>query len=112
MGSEYAPVVKLVYTMDLGAVTSVKVFDKKATVGTAAHICGRGGIGRLDGFRCCNLSEGFLIKKRRHEAAAQICGRGGIGRLDGFRFHYLSGVRVRVPPPAPSAVGHSNSAFC
>ena len=33
--------------------------------------------------------------------AAHICGRGGIGRLDGFRFRYLSGVRVRVPPPAP-----------
>ena len=33
--------------------------------------------------------------------AAHICGRGGIGRLDGFRFHCLSGVRVRVPPPAP-----------
>ncbi len=30
-----------------------------------------------------------------------VRGRGGIGRLDGFRFHYLSGVRVRVPPPAP-----------
>lgn len=48
--------------------------------------------------------------------AAHICGRGGIGRLDGFRFRYLSGVRVRVPPPAPYRVfitdlsyGHSIS---
>ena len=43
--------------------------------------------------------------------AAHICGRGGIGRLDGFRFHYLSGVRVRVPPPAPKETGPERGRF-
>ena len=55
------------------------------------------------------LRLGFLTESRSEgskiatgSSAAHICGRGGIGRLDGFRFRYLSGVRVRVPPPAPN----------
>ena len=35
--------------------------SKIATGSSAAHICGRGGIGRLDGFRCCHLSERWTV---------------------------------------------------
>ena len=91
-------VVELADTYDLGAVTSVKFFlhaadsDKsrfflflkivdQAKCSTSAaspcknsrhnRISGCGGIGRLGGFRCCHLSEGFssmlqIVKKQVH----------------------------------------------
>ena len=34
--------------------------SKIATGFSVTHICGRGGIGRLDGFRCCHLGERFF----------------------------------------------------
>ena len=51
--------------------------------------------------RNASLRKRLRRKTAAGSPAAHICGRGGIGRLDGFRFRYLSGVRVRVPPPAP-----------
>ena len=63
---------------------------KRSTSGTSPckrkrhkRICGCGGIGRLGGFRCCHLREGFLF---RHPHKNLISGHAGIGRLDGFRF--------------------------
>ena len=51
-------------------------------------------------FRIYNRVHFYYVKNRN--SCFYIRGRGGIGRLDGFRFRYLSGVRVRVPPPAPN----------
>ena len=48
-------------TLRLGFLTESRSEGSKiATGSSAAHICGRGGTGRLDGFRCCHLGERFL----------------------------------------------------
>ena len=96
---------ELADVQDLGDVTLVKGFapsSPRTFFGKSRHAC----------FYSCGSSVtlrlGFLTESKSEGSkiatgipAAHICGRGGIGRLDGFRFRYLSGVRVRVPPPAP-----------
>ena len=50
----------------------VKTEGNKIAAGSpAAHICGRGGIGRLDGFRCCHLGERFLRHPRRGHSSVK-----------------------------------------
>ena len=95
---------------DLGAVTTVKVFRSPARCGHSLVKTGSPVFINADQ-ALCSASVPRRVKTEDNKIAtglpaAHICGRGGIGRLDGFRFRYLSGVRVRVPPPAPHGADH------
>ena len=97
--------VEMVDSEDLGDVTLVKGFapsSLRTFFGKSRLACfyKRGSSVTLRlGFLTVSKSEDSKIATGF--SVTHICGRGGIGRLDGFRFRYLSGVRVRVPPPAP-----------
>ena len=97
--------VEMVDSEDLGAVTLVKGFSAVPHRGHSSVKAGLPVFINADqALRSASVprrvkTEGNKIATG--SSAAHTCGRGGIGRLDGFRFRYLSGVRVRVPPPAP-----------
>ena len=90
---------ELADVQDLGAVTSVKKFAINQV--KAGSSCFYTRIKQCAPPRFPRRVKTEGNKIATGSPAAHICGRGGIGRLDGFRFRYLSGVRVRVPPPAP-----------
>ena len=67
-----------------------------------SRICGRGGIGRLGGFRCCHLSEGF--PSRCHCEPDRLSGVAIRSLKTGIACFYKPWIRLSAPPRFPRRV--------